>query len=129
MVPALIKTFESVCAWRSPESFGHENDGYVTFDKDPKTHKTEAFLWKADMSHDHLQMMWLGGQTFVKRALVALVILSPFSTKADTARDEFIREVTVTLIVNQASWLNVTNHVKQAVDGWNEYQRLVKEKE
>lgn len=67
MEPALIKTFESMSAWRSPETFGHMNDGYVTFDKDPKTHKTEAFLWKADLSHDHLQTMWMAGTQFVKR--------------------------------------------------------------
>lgn len=67
MVPALIKTFESVSAWRSPETFGHENDGYVTFEKCVKTHTTEAFLWKADLSHEHLSTMWLGGTQFVKR--------------------------------------------------------------
>ena len=67
MEPALIKTFESMSEWRSLETFGHMNDGYVTLDKDPKTRKTEAFLWKADMSHEHLQTMWMAGTQFVKR--------------------------------------------------------------
>jgi hypothetical protein len=67
MVPPLIKVFESVSAWRSPETFGHENDGYITFEKDPKTLKKEAFFWKADLSHEHLHTMWLGGTQFVKR--------------------------------------------------------------
>jgi hypothetical protein len=61
--------------------------------------------------------------------LVALALVLPFSAQADPARDEFVREVTVTLIKNQASWLDVTNHVKQSMDGWNEYQRLVEEKQ
>jgi hypothetical protein len=67
MSPDLLKVFQAISGWRTPESFGHENDGYVTFDKDPKTHKTEAFLWKADMAHEHLHTMWLAGTQFVKR--------------------------------------------------------------
>lgn len=67
MEQKLIHAFETVSDWRTKESFEHENDGYVTFEKDPKTHKTEAFLWKQDMSNEHLQTMWLAGTRFVKR--------------------------------------------------------------
>jgi hypothetical protein len=130
MDQGLLKVFQAISGWRTPEEFGHENDGYVTFEEDRKTHCRSAFFWKADYSHEHLNAMWLGGQTFVRRAaLVALALFLPFSTQADPARDEFVREVTVTLIKNQASWLDVTNHVKQSMDGWNEYQRLVEEKQ
>lgn len=67
MSPDLLKVFQAISGWRTPEEFGYENDGYVTFDRDPKTHFKEAFLWKQDYSHEHLRMMWLGGQTFVRR--------------------------------------------------------------
>ena len=67
MVESLIKTFESVSDWRTPEKFGRDNDGYITFERNPKTYRSEAFLWKADMSHEHLQTMWLAGTQFVKR--------------------------------------------------------------
>lgn len=67
MNPQLLKVFERVSGWMSPERFGYEHDGYVTFEEDPKTRHREAFLWKPDGSHDHLRKMWLGGQTFVRR--------------------------------------------------------------
>lgn len=67
MESKLIKVFERLSGWKTPDTFGHENDGYITFETDPKTHATEAFLWKSDMSHEHLQSMWLCGQTFVRR--------------------------------------------------------------
>lgn len=67
MSTKLTQVFEAVSGWRTPENFGHDNDGYVTFENDPKTKCTEAFFWKADMSHEHLQTMWMGGQTFVRR--------------------------------------------------------------
>jgi hypothetical protein len=63
----LIKVFEQVSGWRTPEEFGHENDGHVTFEDDPKTKRRAAFLWKPDFSHEHLQAMWMSGQTFVRK--------------------------------------------------------------
>jgi hypothetical protein len=63
----LLKVFQAISGWRTPEEFGHENDGYVTFEEDRKTHCRAAFFWKPDYSHEHLNAMWLGGQTFVRR--------------------------------------------------------------
>lgn len=66
MSTKLTQVFEAVSGWRTPENFGHDNDGYVTFEHDPKSNRKAAFLWKADMSHEHLRSMWMGGQTFVR---------------------------------------------------------------
>ncbi len=63
----MTRLFEAASNWKTPENFGHENDGYVTFEEDPKTHKRTAFLWKADMAHEPLRTTWLCGQTFVRR--------------------------------------------------------------
>jgi hypothetical protein len=130
MDQGLMKVFKAISGWRTPEEFGHENDGYVTFEDDPKTHHRAAFFWKPDYSHEHLNTMWMGGQTFVRRLIVGLALIIPFSAQAEpNPRDEFVREVTITLIRNQASWLNATNHVRQASEAWYEYQRIVEEKE
>ena len=67
MDEGLMKVFKAISGWRTPEEFGHDNDGYVTFEDDPRTHARAAFLWKPDFSHEHLQSMWMGGQTFVRR--------------------------------------------------------------
>jgi hypothetical protein len=67
MNPQLCKLFEAVSGWLTPQNFGAENEGYVTFETDPKTHRREAFLWKADGSHEHLRATWLAGQSFVRR--------------------------------------------------------------
>ncbi len=67
MDPGLLKVFQAISGWRTPDEFGHENDGHVTFEGDPKLHRREAFLWKPDYSHEHLRTLWLGGQTFVRR--------------------------------------------------------------
>jgi hypothetical protein len=67
MDEGLLKVFKAISGWRTPEEFGHENDGYVTFEDDPKTKRRSAFFWKQDYSHEHLNAMWMGGQTFVKR--------------------------------------------------------------
>ena len=67
MEEGLMKVFQAISGWRTPEDFGHENDGYVTFEEDPRTHCRSAFFWKPDFSHEHLCSMWMGGQTFVRR--------------------------------------------------------------
>lgn len=67
MDQGLMKVFQAISGWRSPEDFGHENDGYVTFEDDPKNQSRSAFLWKPDFTHEHLNTMWMGGQTFVRR--------------------------------------------------------------
>jgi hypothetical protein len=67
MDAGLLKVFTAISRWQTPEDFGHDNDGYVTFEPDPKTNHKSAFLWKEDMSHEHLQAMWLSDQTFVRR--------------------------------------------------------------
>lgn len=66
MNPQLRKVFEHVSGWMNPETYGHEHDGYVTFEEDPKTRRRDAFLWKLDGSHEHLHKMWLCGETFVR---------------------------------------------------------------
>lgn len=63
----LIRLFEKLSGWRTPEDFAQDNEGYVTFEDDPKSHRREAFLWKPDGSHEHLETMWVAGHTFVRR--------------------------------------------------------------
>lgn len=67
MEQGLMRVFTAISGWKHPEDFGRDNDGYVTFEDDPKTKAQSAFFWKPDMSHEHLQTMWMGGQTFVRR--------------------------------------------------------------
>lgn len=67
MDEGLMKVFQAISGWRTPEDFGHENDGYVTFEDDPKTQGRAAFFWKSDYSHEHLRSLWVSGQTFVRR--------------------------------------------------------------
>jgi len=64
----LLKNFERLSGWMTPESFEHENDGYVTLEENAAHHGYEAFLWKPDMSHEHLQTMWMAGHWFVRRS-------------------------------------------------------------
>ena len=66
MESGLMRVFTAISGWQTPEDFGHDNDGYVTFEHDPKTQRKSAFLWKPDMSHEHLDAMWLRDQTFVR---------------------------------------------------------------
>jgi hypothetical protein len=67
MDQGLLKIFTAISGWQTPENFGRDNDGYITFETDPATQRKSAFLWKSDMSHEHLNAMWLSDQTFVKR--------------------------------------------------------------
>ena len=129
MDKGLMRVFTAISGWQTPEDFGHDNDGYVTFEPDPKTNRKSAFFWKADMSHEHLNAMWLSDQTFVRRALVALAMLLPFSAQADTARDEFVQATVVAYIRERAVQVPITQHVTNAVEGWETYQRLIKEKQ
>jgi len=64
----LIRNFESVSGWRTLDRYGEENDGHVTVERDPVHRTNEAFLWKADMSHEHLHTMWMGGHWFVRKS-------------------------------------------------------------
>ena len=129
MDKGLMRVFTAISGWQTPEDFGHDNDGYVTFEPDPKTQRKSAFFWKADMSHEHLNAMWLSDQTFVRRALVALAMLLPFSAQADPARDEFVQATVVAYIRERAVQVPITQHVTNAVEGWETYQRLIKEKQ
>jgi hypothetical protein len=67
MSPDLLKVFTAISGWQTPEDFGRDNDGYVTFEPDPTTQRKSAFFWKPDYSHEHLNAMWLSDQTFVRR--------------------------------------------------------------
>jgi len=64
----LICNFERISDWRTPDRYQEENDGYVTIERDPLHRKHEAFCWKADMTHEHLLTMWMGGHWFVRKA-------------------------------------------------------------
>ena len=66
--PNLVRSFESISGWRTLDRYGEENDGYVTVERDPVHRKDEAFLWKSDLSCEHLQTMWMSGHWFVRRA-------------------------------------------------------------
>jgi hypothetical protein len=130
MDEGLMKVFKAISGWRTPEEFGHDNDGYVTFEDNPKSHGRAAFLWKPDFSHEHLQSMWMGGHTFVRRLIVGLALVIPFSAQAEPLpRDEFVREVVLSLIRNNPSWSDINGHVQDATGAWYEYQRIVEEKE
>lgn len=63
------KTFHKLSGWQTAAAFGRANDGLVTIEEDPRTHKHEAFFWDADMGHEHLQTMWMDGHYFVRRFL------------------------------------------------------------
>lgn len=67
MGPSLLKLFEAVSGWHTPETFGREHDGYVTFEKNPKTRLKDAFFWTTEGDHEPLRQMWLGGHTFVRK--------------------------------------------------------------
>jgi hypothetical protein len=47
------------------------------------------------------------------------------SSWANEARDKFVREIVIQLIESRNSHVNISGYVKEAVDGWCEYQRLV----